>query len=187
MPGITPTSRRRIRPIGLMAVTLLAALALTACGSGAEYFGVRSSAKGAPDSVERKAGLLYDGTAVCIFNRSRDTLSITITGSEGGQDGYENVSGTDNFDPDTQRCMKSDTVTAGSRALAKITVASGESFQLSGFNPPAGFGDPWIEVNGDSRPLAVGSTTGFKIDKHPIQGERLPDVNGWKFFVARIS
>ena len=186
MSTSTRSLRRRIRPVGLAAGLLAMTVALAACGSGSEYFGVRSTAKGAPRSVERKAGMISDGTAVCIINQSSDTFSITITGSEGDQDGYGDVSGTDNFSPRSQLCMKSDTFAASDRALARITTETGERFQLSGFNPSWG-GEPWIEVNNDARELGTEATFVFKIGKHPIQARRLADVNGWKFFVARIS
>ena len=176
-----PTVRRLL--VAVTAVPLV--LVLGACG-GSDADG-RATKPAAPRPVERKAGLVSDGTAVCIVNRSSDVLSITIIRSEGGQEGYGDVSGTDNFPPGTQRCMKSDTVTASERAVARITIASGEQFQPSGFNTPLPGYEPWIEVNNDSRELEVGDTTDFKIGKHPIQGERRPDVNGWKLFVARIS
>ena len=174
-----------VRRLRVVVIAMALALSLGACG-GSDADG-SATKQDAPRQDPRQAGQFSDGTAVCIFNRSADVLSITIINSESSEDGYGDVSGTANFPPGAGRCMRSHPERPRARALATVTIASGEQFQLSGFNNPLPGRKPWIEVNNDIRELEAEDTTDFKIGKHPIEGVRLPNEEGWVFFAVWIS
>lgn len=160
----------------MIAVLSASAAVFASCGG--------SSSGGQGVLADRQAGAITRGTAVCIRNSSSDTLRIEITQAENDQPEYADTNGTEDLAPNGSRCMKSDSLTAGGTARAKVTIASGETFVVEGFNPPW---DPsWIAVNGDARTPAVGATTDFKIGKHPIVAQRNADVSSYVQFGVTI-
>lgn len=155
--------------------------------AAAETPATGAASPAASDAVGREAGILFRGAAVCIKNASSDPLQIAITRSDNDQDGYRNTSGTETFARGTWRCMKSDTTAKGDAALARITIASGEVFRVSGFNVPLPTSDPEISVDDDWRQLAVGRSTSFKIGKHPITAVRQSNTDDWVIFHVVID
>lgn len=189
MPPSTTTDPR-LRPIRRRVLAVAGALAfgivVTGCTGG--YFGpVDGSGSGSESgSADRRAGDITRGTAVCVRNESSDRLEIAITGAQDDQAEFADTDGSELLGIGWTRCMKSDSLTAGGTATARITIASGEVFRVQGFNPPW---DPaWLAVNGDARELAVvGGTTDFKIGKHPLRGERLTDTSHYVQFRLTIT